>query len=365
MKILFLANHLNIGGISSYLLNLSCGFKKEGYDITVASSGGDMLKKFSSLNVEHIRVPLNTKNEISWKIFASFCILSARLRREKFDIIHSNSRTTQVLGNFLSLFSGIVHVSTCHGFFKRRFSRMVMPCWGETVIAISQQVKDHLIGDFHVKPQRIALVHNGIDAVRFTPVDAAVKLKKKSELGLRNDIVVGILARLSDVKGHCYLIEAMRSVLSFCPGTQLLIAGEGKMEEELKRKAGEISRDILFIREALETRDILSAIDIFVMPSLNEGLGLSLMEAMSMELPVVGSAVGGIKTLIRDQVNGILVEPANPKEIAQAIISLINDKDKARTLGINGRKYIEEEFSLQKMVSNTKGVYLRCLKKES
>ncbi len=363
MKILFLTNHLNVGGISSYLFNLATGLKAKD-QLFVASSGGNTLPRLTALGVEHLRVPLNTKNEISWKIFISALICLKVIKDKKIDLIHSNSRTTQVLGCILSRFSPAAHISTCHGFFKKRFSRRMLPCWGDKVIAISQQVKEHLMRDFKVKENRITLVHNGIDVARFTCPDESAKLNKKSELGLKDDIVIGILARLSDVKGHKYLIEAMRQVLKVYPKAQLLIAGEGKMEEELRRQAQEIGGNVFFIPQALDTRDLLSAMDIFVMPSLNEGLGLSLMEAMSMGLAVIGSSVGGIKTLIRPGLNGVLVEPADPQAISQAIIDLISDKQKARHFGINARKYIENEFSLEKMVSNTREVYLRCLKRK-
>ncbi len=365
MKILFLVNHLNTGGITSYLLTLASGLKKKGHDLFIASGGGELLPRFSGSGITHIQIPIRTKNEISPKILASALKLKRFIRDNKIEILHSNSRTTQVLGCLLSKFLGVKHISTCHGFFKRRFSRILFPCWGERVIAISEQVKEHLIVDFGLSGDKIILINNGIDVDKFMPADQREKIEAKSRLGLSAGPVIGILARLSDVKGHEYLIEAMKVVSVFSSEAQLLIAGAGKMEEKLRRISGSlnIGKTIFFITKTVDTREILSAIDIFVMPSLKEGLGLALMEAMASGLPVVGSNVGGIKTLIKDGRNGILVEPGDSAGIAKAIVGLLSDPGKSAELGLNARKYISEEFSQEKMVLETERFYTECLRK--
>jgi glycosyltransferase involved in cell wall biosynthesis len=366
MKILFLVNHLNVGGITSYIFTLASGLKKEGHSVFIASSGGELLPKFNDLGIIYISIPIKTKNELSLKILLSAFKLSKVIKDNKIDILHSHSRTTQVLGSLLHKLTSAKHISTCHGFFKRRFSRKIFPCWGERIIAISEQVKEHLRDDFKVGLERISLINNGIAVDKFKPVSLSQKQEAKSRLGLRSSPVIGILARLSDVKGHKYLIEAMKIVLVDFPDAQLLIAGEGKMEKELKRLSESLSigKSVFFVTERLDTRDILSAIDIFVMPSLKEGLGLALMEAMSSGLAVIGSAVGGIKTLIKDGENGLLVNPEDSPGIAKAIIDLLFDSNKASSLGANARKYIAAEFSEEKIVLKTEELYQECLRKK-
>jgi glycosyltransferase involved in cell wall biosynthesis len=365
MKILFLVNHLNVGGITSYLLTLSSGLKNKGHKVYVASSGGEALSKFEAMGVKCIRVPVKTKNELSPGILLSALILRGIVKNEKIDILHSQSRTTQVLGSLLHKVTGVSHISTCHGFFKRRISRRVYPCWGDKTIAISQQVRQHLMNDFKLEDERIELIHNGIDTERFNLPSSDLRQKAKLSLGLKSGKIIGIIARLSDVKGHQYLIEAMKTVLSVCPRAQLLIAGEGKMDIELKDlvKRLDIQDNVLFLPQVLDTRDILRALDIFVLPSLREGLGLALMEAMSMGLAVIGSNVGGIKTLIKDGVNGILVNPKDSKDIARVLIDLISDDSRISALGACAREYIKEDFSQEKMVLQTEELYLKCLRK--
>lgn len=362
MNILFLANHINPGGISSYLYTLGVGLRRNGHNVYLASSGGEWVRRFQSAGIEHLKVPLNTKKEISPKIIFSFFKINKNIKRLNIELVHSNSRTTQVLGCLLNRYSGVRHIFTCHGFFKPKLSRKFFPCWGNAVIAISQQVKEHLILDFKLDEKRISLINNGIDAGAFG--DFSARDKARNGLGIKDAFLVGIIARLSDVKGHTYLIQAMQEVIKVYPATKLLIVGEGKIKGMLLRLACDlgVNENVIFLPEAENTQEILAAMDIFVMPSLQEGLGLALMEAMAQGLAVVGSAVGGIKTLIQHEVNGLLVQPANAIAISAAIIKLLNHSSLRQDLGKNARKFIIDNFSQSKMVDTTERAYKQCLK---
>lgn len=367
MNILYITNQLDIGGITSYVLSLASGMKKRGHRVYIASSGGQLLNKFKEEGIEFVPIPIKTKSEVSPKILASAFKLLKEVKENHIDIVHSHSRTTQVLGYLLSKKTGIKYISTCHGFFKKRFSRRMFPCWGINVIAISEPVKEHLIKDFGVGPETIRVIHNGIDLERFKESIKDDLGQRKKKMGLKEGPVIGIVARLSDVKGHVYLIEAMKAVLEKIPTAQLFIVGEGRMKEELIKltKKNGLQENVLFLLSAIDTREVLSVMDLFTMPSLQEGLGLSLMEAMAMGLPVVGSAVGGIKSLIQHGVNGLLVKPADINSLSLAILDLLRDRKKAEILGNNARNFINQNFSQDKMVLETEKVYLECLESKS
>jgi len=363
MNILYLTNHLNIGGISSYVLTLARGLKLRGHNVYIASSGGELLSRFIQEEIVYIPIPIRTKQEVSPKILMSAFRLIPQIREKNIDIIHSNTRVTQVLGCLIHRYSHIPYVSTCHGFFKKRFFRKAFPCWGLKVIAISEAVEEHLKIDFKVKEKDIRVIHNGIDLDRFREQRTENREQRKKELGLSDGPVIGIVARLSDVKGHVYLIEAMQVVLEKIPGAQLLIVGEGKMRNELEnlsRNIG-IEKSVFFISSVIDTTGVLSIMDLFVLPSLKEGLGLSLMEAMACGLAVIGSDVGGIRSLIQDGYNGLLVKPADTEAIAAKILELLKDKEKRESLGDNARFFIKQNFSQEKMVLETERVYLECL----
>lgn len=379
MNILYLTNHLNVGGISSYILSLSSALKTRGHNVYVASSGGELLGEFLEKGVIYIPIPIRTKQEVSPKILFSMFKLSKLNSKNNIDIVHSNSRTTQVLGCLLGSRLNIPHIFTCHGFFKKRFFRRVFPCWGNKIVAISKEVKEHLINDFKVKEEDIRVIHNGIDIEKFrkpitdgsTTLTIGTELSRsadnreprKKDLGLGSGPVVGIIARLSDVKGHIYLIEAMSRVLKDIPDAQLFIVGEGKMKTKLlllARRLG-IGEKVFFIPSVSDTRGVLSVMDLFVMPSLEEGLGLSLMEAMAAGRAVIGSDVGGIKSLIRDNSNGLLVKPQDINALTLAILNLLKDPEKRKIMGNNARDFISRNFSQEQMVSLTEEVYQECV----
>ena len=357
MNILFIANHLNVGGISSYLLTLTGGLKQKGHGIYLATAGGELEEKFTRAGVVLIKVPLKTKNEISPKIFLSFWKLRKIIREFKIDLIHSHSRTTQVLGSLLGYFSVKPHIFTCHGFFKPKLPRRIFGCWGQKVIAISQQVKEHLVSDFKLDPDKISVIHNGINTKEFGDNSARIDTRKK--LGVGEGFLLGMIARLSDVKGHKYLIQAMPEILKRFPETKLLIVGQGRLESVIIKQVQDLGlkEKIVFIPEAKQTKDILASIDVFVMPSLQEGLGLALMEAMAQGVAVVGSSVGGIKTLIQDKINGLLVAPADPVALSQAIIRLLSDSSLRHSLGEKAREFIIANFSQEEMVDKTEIIY--------
>lgn len=363
MKILFLTNHLNIGGVTSYCLTLAEALKERGHRVYIASSGGELLFKFIEKGINFVPVPLKTKKELSPKIVFSALKLFRTIKENKIDIVHSNSRTTQVLGCMLESYTGVTHIYTCHGFFKRRLHRRIFPCWGKKVIAISEQVKEHLIRDFKVNADDIRVIHNGIDVKRFEQNSLFDKHQAKINLGFGRGPVVGIIARLSDVKGHIYLIEAMKQVLEKVPSVQLLIIGEGKMKEALANRVKilGIEDSVYFLPAVSDTRPLLQLMDIFCMPSLEEGLGLSLMEAMASGLAVIGSDIGGIKTLIRDGFNGLLVPPQDISGLSLAISALLEDERKRSLLAQEAREFIWHNFSREKMAEETERVYSECL----
>lgn len=362
MNILLLSNHLNIGGITSYIVGLSRQLTRRGHRVFVASSGGRLEKRISENGADFIPVPLKTKCEISPRVFFSFLKLDGLLKQKDINLIHANTRVTTVLAYLLSRRWKVPYLSTCHGFFKRRLFRRIFPLWGKRVIAISQEVKRHLIDDFKVEQHRVKLVYNGIDT-KNKPLDAREKTTARQNLGLRDTDTIGIIARLSDVKGHRFLIEAMSEVVKTHPSIQLLIVGEGKEKKrliDLVQRLG-LTANIIFIPALEDVSKIFAAIDLFVMPSIHEGLGFSVIEAMASGVCVIASDVGGIRDLIKDGFNGVLVPSQDSPTLSRSIMNLLNDRIRLKDYGIKAKESIAEKFSLERMALETEGVYLECL----
>jgi glycosyltransferase involved in cell wall biosynthesis len=360
MNILYLTTHLNAGGITTYLLTLAKGMKANGHKVTVVSSGGNKSEEFRKEGLTLVNLNIHTKSEASWRLYAPLPRLTRYIQRERIDVIHTQMRVTHVMGQLLSVLTQKPLVTTCHGFYKTRFFRRIFPCWGKAVIAISPAVGEHLAKDFHVDRKRITLIRNGIDFNLFPLLTPDQKNARRKALNLpERATLIGIIARLADVKGHTVLIQSMAKIVNSFPQTYLLIVGQGKMEVTLKRQVQELQLQerVLFIPTVNLSGEYLSIIDIFVMPSLSEGLGISLMEAQATGLPVVATRVGGIPTLIEHQKTGLLVDPDNAQQLADQLLSLLKDAAKGKQLGLAAREFIARECSAQKMVDQTYRVY--------
>ncbi|RKY35874.1 MAG: hypothetical protein DRP78_05020 [Candidatus Omnitrophota bacterium] len=352
MNILFVTTHLNYGGISSYTVSLSKLLEEKGHHIYLASAGGDMLLQLQEKGFEHIQIPISTKFELSPLVFFSIFKLLKFVRKNHIDVIHAHTRVTQVLAYYLSKITKVPFITTCHGFFKQNIGRRFLPCWGEKVIAVSDAVREHLKVDFALSEEKIVLIPNGIDIEQFKT------LKKKTD-SISSLRVVGIVARLSSVKGHKYLIAAMAKVIQKFFDARLFIFGEGRIKYALVRQAEQlkIKDKVFFLPSVTNTTEVLNEIDIFVMPSSQEGLGLSILEAQACGLPVIASNVGGIPSIVKDNLSGLLVPPENSDLLASAIIKLMRDRKMAMRLGQRARQDVENKFNIEQMVDKVEHVY--------
>ena len=364
MKILFLTTHLNSGGITSYLYSLTKGLVRRGHHVSVVTSGGDMEISFEEIGAEVINLNIKTKSELSLKIYFALRPLVKLIKARDIDVIHSNTRITQVMGYWLGLLTKVKTVSTCHGFFKPRLWRKLFQCWGDKAIAISPPVFEHLQKDLNVNVKKICLIEHGIDLDVFSCADESVRAFKRKEFGFTYEPVIGIIARLSDVKGQDILICAMKQVVAAIPNAKLLIVGLGKTEGVLKGIVDklDLNRCIKFYPVVNQTPELLPMFDVFVMPSRMEGLGLSVMEAQASGIPVIASNVGGIPNLIEHGKTGYLVDPENIEDLAQTIINVLSNRESAKAVGFNGRKFAEQECSFDKMIAKTINLYESVLR---
>lgn len=357
-----LTTHLNLGGIGVYVLSLAKGLVRRGHQVFVASSGGDLVAPLTSCGAVHLSVNINTKSEISPKVFFACAEIERIIKDEQIEIMHAHTRVAQVLTYLVSKRTNIPYVTTCHGFFKPRIFRRVFPCWGETCIAISEAVRAHLVNDFGVKKENIAVVHNGVEIERFSP-DKFSRMEKdefKKSYGLNSDSpVIGTVARLSPVKGQRYLILAMKNIVKAKPETQALLVGNGPEKGSLINQVKELGleKNVFFSPSTLDTTIPLSIMDIFAFPSLIEGLGLAIIEAQAMSLPVVASDVGGIYTLVKEGSTGLLVRPKDAQTLAEAILKLLKNKNLAQELGARARDQVLNRFNLSKMIDGIEQVY--------
>jgi glycosyltransferase involved in cell wall biosynthesis len=220
------------------------------------------------------------------------------------------------------------------------------------------------------QPNNTSVIHSGVDLHRFSKGEKQ-RTRKRKELGIPADsLVIGYVGWLIPIKGVTYLITAMAKVAEKYPKSQLVLVGKGddRGEEEIKLKEQVertgLANKVLFLGWRPDVDEIMGCFDIFVLPSLNEGMGRVLVEAMAAGLPIVASRVGGIPDLVKDGENGLLVPPADATALAKAISALLEDKEKRKRMGEVGTK-ICLQYSTEAMVEQIDDLYRDLLEKFS
>jgi glycosyltransferase involved in cell wall biosynthesis len=187
----------------------------------------------------------------------------------------------------------------------------------------------------------------------------------RQELGLQKNIpLIGTIAILRRKKGHHIILDAIPSVLKEIPDAVFVFAGDGPQRDNIlnKIKASVLSEKVFMLGLRKDIPEILKSIDVFALPTLQEALGTSFIEAMAMGKPVIGADVGGVSEVIRNGVNGCLIEPDNPHALAEAIIKILKDTEAARLMGMEGRKIVEKDYTVDKMCERMYALYLSLIK---
>jgi len=355
--------HFNVGGISNYILTLSKALKSKGLEVVVASSGGDLEAELDRYGIPHRKLDIRTKFEFGPKVLKSAFRLSRIVKDEGVDLIHAHTRVSQVASLIASRMARVPFITTCHGYFRKRL-RGIIDTWGAQVVAISDAVKSHLIDDLGVDGDRIALIYSGVDASRFSEYDATGRLNEiRAELGLKDTPVIGTIGRLSSVKGHKFFIEAMKDILAKRPDAQAILLGSGEELPRLKKLAESlgVAGSVHFYDSCANTPRFLSVMDVFVFPSVKEGLGIALLEALASGRACVASRIGGIGDIIKDGYNGMLVDAGDSKAISDAVLRLLSDSSLRNEMGRRGKALVSERFTLDGMARNMMKLYEEVL----
>lgn len=362
MKILFLTTHLNVGGVSTYIVTLARYLKEKGVEVICASSGGSLVSELDRFNIPHYEINILTKNELHPKLFFTFLKVLEIVDKEDITHVHAHTRVAQVLGAWVKKRRDIHYLTTCHGFFKRRLLRRYFPAWGDKVIAISDPVREHLVNDFKVKKTEIELVYNGVEPDKF-----AIELNEYDKQELRRyfnigpeGMVVGGISRLEKLKGYQNLIKAIPEILTKHPKTKFILIGDGKFRPHLQKivKKLKLEDKVIFAGRVEDVGVALQLIDIFLLPSVSsEGFGLAVLEAMAAGKPIIVSNLGGVYALVKEGINGWLLPPGDVAAIADAVIKLINNPTLVKSMGQNSRRIAREKFSMDRMTEEIIRVY--------
>lgn len=227
----------------------------------------------------------------------------------------------------------------------------------DRVIAVSANVRDFCVSHIGLPADKLTIIHNGVEL----PEEPLMSCQEaRAVLGLPPDgLVVGAVSRLDPVKGVAFLMQAFAHV----DGARLVVIGDGPERGALESLADSLglARRVHWVGHQRNASRLLSAFDLFVQPSLHEGLPNTVLEAMAAGLPVVATAVGGTPEVVVDGVTGLLVPPGTPDVLARAITTLLRDADLRRTMGQASRERVVQDFSVERMVEQTERLYEQLL----
>ena len=290
------------------------------------------------------------------------------IKENNVDIIQTHGYKSNFYAIFAALFENVHLLATCHPWIKTsprgkayaKIDKLLLKKF-RRIVAISDQVKKEIL-DAGIPDNKISIIDNGINLLRFEEQFDTKEIRKQFGIPLESQ-VIGTVGRLDLEKGHHILLEAAKIVIQKNPSTFFVIVGDGYLKNDLKSRAEQLKIEdhILLPGIIKEVPKILSVFDVFVLPSLTEGLPMALLEAMAAKKPVIASRVGAIPKVIIDNETGILIKPGNANELSKAVIDLLQDKFKADLITKNAYNKIVQEFSSSRMAKQYINIYENML----
>lgn len=300
--------------------------------------------------------------------------LTRLLVRERVTILQTHGARANFYGRIAGRLAGVpVIISTVHNSLKdyevrsltrwlyTKALRLTLPLV-HRIICVSESNRRDMIDECPGMTEKTQTVYNGIDPSAF-PSQPDRQIVRR-EFGMIQRPVLVTIARLTEEKGHRYLLQALPCLLETWPRLCCVFVGDGGLHDALHRLAVELAveRSCRFVGVREDIAEILAAADVVVLPSLSEGFPFVLLEALAMGCPVVASRVNGIPELIEHHKTGLLVPPRDPPALAAAILEMLSDPTAASKMGAEGRAVVQQRFTVDHMVANTTAIFEAAMK---
>ena len=364
---------LDVGGLENGLVNLINHMPQQNYRHAIIC-----LQNYSSFRfrIHNPDIKIYALQKKEGKDIALFIRLWRLLRRLKPDVVHTRNLAA-IECQFIAWSAGIrcrVHgehgwdVQNLNGRNRKQLAiRRTYKILVNRYIALSKHIENYLIDCIGVSKEKIKQIYNGVDTKRFCPNDKDRRLIFPKEFDTSDTVVIGTVGRLQAVKDQATLIKAFLYLLESKPGARqrlrLVLVGDGPLRERLitKIKDHEAEKLIWLTGERSDVPELLRAMDIFVLPSLAEGISNTILEAMATGLPVIAPRVGGNPELVEEGKTGVLVSASDHKSLARAMSSYIENKKLRQMHGNAGRARVISHFSLRAMVEAYSNIYSEIL----
>jgi len=370
VKVTQIIHSLNPGGLENGIINLVNNMDDFKFENTICclTQGGDFEKRLNK-NIKVSKMFKKPGND-----YQLYIKLIKYLKEIKPTIVHTRN-WAGMDGIIVAKIAGVpIIIHGEHGFEiadlisqnrKRKFIRkLVLSTMVDKIVTVSKNLKNRLINEIKIKPEKIIHIPNGVDTNKFNIYRKEFTRKK---FGFKKgDFIIGIVARLDPIKNHKTLISAFKEIVTIHPNTNLVIVGDGSLRNKLENQTYQlgIKNKVIFMGERDDVPEILKTFDIFVLPSLNEGMSNTILEAMATCIPVIASNVGGNPELVIDGRTGFLFPTNDVESLVQKIKTYILHPELKQKHGYNAHKRVEEKFSLDQMVRRYEELYLELVERK-
>jgi glycosyltransferase involved in cell wall biosynthesis len=383
IRVLHIITRLILGGAQENTIFTVWGLNKnDSYEVDLATGPpigqeGSLVEEAEKRGIKpkiihHMRREINFFRDI-----LAFIELYRIIRKGNYTIVHTHSSKAGILGRLAARMAGVkIIIHSIHGlpFFdyqNRLLNYIYILCerfaalFTDRLISVCEAIVRKAVAAGVAKEDKFRTIYSGIELDYY--LDSGISIaEKQKELNFGPDVpVVGNISRLFNLKGHKYLLEAASQVVEVFLGAKFLLVGDGILRERLIRQAEDLKiRDnVIFtgLVERGEVPKLISVMDVVVHTSLREGLPRVLPEALAMAKPVIAFEVDGIGEIIKDGINGYLIPPKDSRKLANSIIRLLKDKEKAKKMGEAGRAIVDPAFELEVMVKRIGEVYMELI----
>lgn len=366
-----------VGGMKDLVFELCRGLRSRGHSVEIACPiGSEVSQEAASLGFRVHEIvlvgPLRPMGDVR-----GIAQIAGIVRRGRFDLVHAHGFKAGLVARLGGVIGGcrarIVTVHNQVGYAGSgvsgsaravyRFAEKGLARITSRVIAVSDALRRELIEEYGLSPDLVVTVHNGVDVLAFLEPQDVIRERTRLDVPAGH-LVVGTAARFAIQKGLGYFVEAAIEIGSRRNDVVFVLGGDGPLRSELEASVADAEAG-RFVRMPGFIQDMpafLAALDMFVSSSLSEGLPLTFVQAGAAKCPVVATSVGGTPEIVRHEVSGLLVPPADARALASAIERLLDDPPARDRLGAEGRRIALAEFAPEAMVQRTMAVYMRALK---
>jgi glycosyltransferase involved in cell wall biosynthesis len=363
VKVLILANAFTIGGAENVILRLATHLNPDKYAVTVCAfriAEPEVYQNYQNHGIQAVSLEMNS---LSGSI-AGMWRLYRLMRRLEIDIAYSFMTFPIVVGSLMARLAGVPvilgseRVMDFEARWRLKLKKWVSPLISE-ITANSSEVHQYIVNTVGYPAEKVSTIVNGVALEALEPGHDRDEMRR--QYGIENgDVLVGCVARLARQKGQMYLLQAIVTLNRF-PRLKIMFVGGGDDLSELRqfcRKNG-ISDRVLFVGRQQMVGSFLAMMDIFVLPSLAEGMPNAVLEAMLSRLPVIATDVGGTSEVVINNQTGLLVPPANPDLLAAAIRTMLDNPVSAGEMATAGFEKVSTQYSLSQMVEATEMLFER------